>query len=99
MASLLFWDWLWGIPGAFLSVPLLAVFKIVCDHVDSLTAIGHIGGGVSKPGRRRMAMPFPRAAGWRQAGSGAAASAVAIGSTRSIVVPWPGALHISSLPP
>ncbi len=62
MASLLFWDWLWGIPGAFLSVPLLAVFKIVCDHVDSLTAIGHIVGGAPKQRRLRPAMPFSRAA-------------------------------------
>ncbi len=45
MASLMFWDWLWGIPGAFLSVPMLAVFKIVCDHVELLTPIGHIVGG------------------------------------------------------
>ncbi len=48
MTSLMFWDWLWGIPGAFLSVPLLAVFKIVCDHVDALTPIGHIVGGAPK---------------------------------------------------
>ncbi len=60
MASLLFWDWLWGIPGAFLSVPLLAVFKIVCDHVDSLTAIGHIVGGAPK---QRKALPFQRSGG------------------------------------
>lgn len=51
MGSLMFWDWLWGIPGAFLSVPLLAVFKIVCDHVDVLTPIGHIVGGSSRPVR------------------------------------------------
>ncbi len=48
MGSLMFWDWLWGIPGAFLSVPLLAVFKIVCDHVEFLTPIGHIVGGASR---------------------------------------------------
>ncbi len=42
--SLFFWDWLWGVPGAFLSVPLLAVFKILCDHVESLTPIGHMLG-------------------------------------------------------
>ena len=52
MASLMFWDWLWGIPGAFLSVPMLAVFKIVCDHVDMLTPIGHIVGGAPKLRRR-----------------------------------------------
>ena len=52
MGSLMFWDWLWGIPGAFLSVPMLAVFKIVCDHVEFLTPIGHIVGGAPKPRRR-----------------------------------------------
>ena len=51
MGSLMFWDWLWGIPGAFLSVPMLAVFKIVCDHVDVLTPIGHIVGGPARRGR------------------------------------------------
>jgi len=49
MASLMFWDWLWGIAGAFLSVPMLAVFKIICDHVDTLTPIGHILGGPVRP--------------------------------------------------
>ncbi len=44
IVSLFFWDWLWGVPGAFLSVPLLAVFKIFCDHIDSLTPIGHMLG-------------------------------------------------------
>lgn len=41
MASLLFWDWMWGIPGAVLAVPLLAIFKIICDRVRPLTALGH----------------------------------------------------------
>lgn len=45
MASLMFWDWMWGITGAFLSVPMLAVFKIICDHVDYLTPVGHMIGG------------------------------------------------------
>ncbi|WP_408885648.1 AI-2E family transporter [Komagataeibacter xylinus] len=49
MASLMFWDWLWGIFGAFLSVPLLAVFKIICDHVEILTPLGHIVGGPAHP--------------------------------------------------
>ena len=41
MASLLFWDWMWGIPGAILAVPLLAIFKIVCERVRPLTTLGH----------------------------------------------------------
>ncbi len=49
MSSLMFWDWMWGIVGAFLSVPLLAVLKIVCDHVDRLAPMGHMLGGSAKP--------------------------------------------------
>ena len=31
-------------PGAFLAVPLLATFKIVCDRVEPLQPLGHIMG-------------------------------------------------------
>src|SRR5579872_5078127 len=39
--SLVFWFWMWGIPGAILSVPMLAIAKIVCDRVRPLAALGH----------------------------------------------------------
>ena len=39
--SLIFWFWMWGIPGAILAVPMLAVTKIICDRVRPLTAFGH----------------------------------------------------------
>lgn len=45
IGSLIFWDWMWGIPGALIAVPLLAVFKIVADRVRSMMAIGHFIGG------------------------------------------------------
>jgi predicted PurR-regulated permease PerM len=41
IGSLIFWDWMWGIPGALLAVPMLATFKIVCDRVEPLRAVGH----------------------------------------------------------
>ena len=47
ISSLVFWNWLWGIPGALLSTPLLAVTKIVCDHIVVLTPLGHLIGGSS----------------------------------------------------
>jgi predicted PurR-regulated permease PerM len=47
ISSLIFWDWLWGIPGALLSTPLLAVIEIVCDHVEVLAPLGHLIGGTS----------------------------------------------------
>jgi AI-2 transport protein TqsA len=34
--SLLFWGWLWGIPGIVMAIPLVAVVKIVCQNVPSL---------------------------------------------------------------
>jgi predicted PurR-regulated permease PerM len=43
--SIVFWFWLWGVPGAILSVPMLAIAKIICDRVQSLAAFGHFLGG------------------------------------------------------
>jgi predicted PurR-regulated permease PerM len=42
VVSLVFWFWMWGTPGALLAVPMLAAFKIVCDHLRPLSAIGHL---------------------------------------------------------
>jgi predicted PurR-regulated permease PerM len=39
--SLIFWFWMWGVPGAVLSVPMLAITKIICDGIKPLNAIGH----------------------------------------------------------
>ena len=39
--SLIFWIWMWGVPGAILSVPMLAITKIAYDGVEPLNAIGH----------------------------------------------------------
>jgi predicted PurR-regulated permease PerM len=38
--GLVFWSWIWGVPGTFLAVPLLATFRIVCDRVVSLMPVG-----------------------------------------------------------
>jgi predicted PurR-regulated permease PerM len=39
--SLVFWYWMWGVPGAILATPMLAVTKIVCDRIQSLAPFGH----------------------------------------------------------
>lgn len=36
MVSLTFWSTIWGVPGAFLSVPIMVVVLIVCANVDAL---------------------------------------------------------------
>lgn len=38
--GLVFWWYLWGIPGAILAVPMMATLKIACDHIESLAPIG-----------------------------------------------------------
>ena len=36
--ALVFWYMMWGIPGAFLSVPIMSVLKILCLNMDNMTA-------------------------------------------------------------
>ena len=58
IVSLMYWDWLWGVMGALLAVPLLAVFKILCDNIEVLTPIGHVlGAEQSKPRHAKAAVP------------------------------------------
>jgi predicted PurR-regulated permease PerM len=40
--SLIFWYWVWGVPGAILAVPMLAIIKIVCDRLRPFRAFGHL---------------------------------------------------------
>lgn len=44
IVSLFFWHFVWGIAGALLAVPLLAIFKIICDRIKVLQPAGHIIG-------------------------------------------------------
>ena len=53
--GLAFFFWIWGVPGAFLAVPLLASFKIFCDHIESLAAIGEFLGQRDEEERRATA--------------------------------------------
>lgn len=39
--SIIFWYWMWGVPGAVLAVPMLAISKIICDRIKPLMAFGH----------------------------------------------------------
>jgi predicted PurR-regulated permease PerM len=38
--SLLFWGWLWGPMGLLLAIPITAVLKVICDHVEKLQPAG-----------------------------------------------------------
>ena len=45
IVALIFWFWMWGVPGAILAVPMLAIAKIVCDGIRPLAAFGHFLSG------------------------------------------------------
>jgi predicted PurR-regulated permease PerM len=40
--SLIFWTWLWGVPGALLSLPILVSIKAVSDRVTGLSSVSEI---------------------------------------------------------
>lgn len=39
LVSLTFWGWMWGIAGIILAVPILAAFKIFCEHIEPMQPI------------------------------------------------------------
>lgn len=42
--GMLFWWYVWGIPGALMAVPMMATLKIFCDHFDDLAPVGEFLG-------------------------------------------------------
>jgi len=42
-------DALWGIPGMFLSLPLLAIVKVIFDHIESMKPWGFLLGDTMPP--------------------------------------------------
>ena len=40
--SLLFWNWIWGLIGLIVAVPIMMVIKSVCDRIDSLRPISEL---------------------------------------------------------
>jgi predicted PurR-regulated permease PerM len=40
--SLIFWTWLWGLPGALLSVPILVSIKVICERMPSMSHVSEL---------------------------------------------------------
>jgi predicted PurR-regulated permease PerM len=57
--GLTFFFWIWGVPGAFLAVPVLATLKIFCDHIESLAAVGEFLGQRDDNERRAVVRAGP----------------------------------------
>ncbi len=47
--AVLVWGWLWGVAGALLAVPLLAVMKVIADRVDGLGGLSEFLSGRETP--------------------------------------------------
>ena len=47
--TVVFWAWLWGIPGALMAVPFLVCLKVVCDNVASMSTLGNFLGAQAAP--------------------------------------------------
>jgi len=45
---------IWGIPGMVLAIPLTAIAKIVCDHIESLRPFGFLIGDIQKPKTKHL---------------------------------------------
>jgi len=50
---------LWGIPGMFLSLPLIAIFKVIFDRVESLKPFGFLLGNTMSSNERKF-LKFPK---------------------------------------
>jgi predicted PurR-regulated permease PerM len=50
------WGFLWNFIGVFLAVPMLVMFKIICDHIEPLAPFGEFLGseGIRPASRRRV---------------------------------------------
>lgn len=46
--SLVFWGWLWGIPGMLLSVPIASSIKIACENIEALKPVAVFMGSARK---------------------------------------------------
>jgi predicted PurR-regulated permease PerM len=44
--SLVIGELIWGIPGLILAIPIIAIFKIICDRIDSLKPYGYLVGEI-----------------------------------------------------
>ena len=68
--SLAFWGAVWGIPGMFLSVPIMVMLLVVCSHVPSLRPVAIL---LSREGLPEPEETLARPSDLRRRGGGSAA--------------------------
>ncbi len=55
-----FWIWLWGPVGGIIALPLLIMFKVICDHTPPLQAIGILIGAPLERNAKPFVTPKPQ---------------------------------------
>jgi len=61
--SMVFWGWMWGVAGVFLSVQLTVLLKLLCEHVEALRPLALLIAGEPRPVRARPVAPPPGRSG------------------------------------
>ena len=46
-------EFVWGIPGMILAIPVLGVTKIICDHIEPLKPYGRLIGETEEKGKEK----------------------------------------------
>ena len=62
--GLLFWGYIWGIPGMLLSVPLMVTIRLLLERSEEFTILARVMGNPARPGRKKPAL-FSRIVGRR----------------------------------
>jgi predicted PurR-regulated permease PerM len=62
--SLLFWSWLWGLPGLVLGIPIMIVVKAICGQIPKMewfdALLAQRARKSAPPARRAQLSPVPR---------------------------------------
>lgn len=56
IVALVLGELIWGVAGIFLAIPLIGMFKIICDHIESLKNYGFLIGEIETKKRNGLFM-------------------------------------------
>jgi predicted PurR-regulated permease PerM len=55
--GLLFWGFIWGIPGMLLSVPLMVMIRLMLERSEDLSIFARLMGNAEKPRKVKSRKP------------------------------------------
>jgi predicted PurR-regulated permease PerM len=54
----------WGVPGMVLAIPVLAIVKVICDHIEPLKPYGYLIGEEKKDDKKDNKNLLEKVKGW-----------------------------------